>query len=494
MFSTLYNNHNNDYYSYENIFEQPKTSTTTTSTAAMRLKQHDNSRQLTATTTTTTPTTPNMKSTNDKNQSSISKITKYHLINQSSNKKQHDLSMRSSLHDKCQTLENEWKQSSFERVLNYNESGITHDLAKQMITNNVIDHMDFVLGQTICHPEGRFRSTESSILSTYDDSTRTTPSPPPFGYWNVSNEALIHDWEFRLMYLAIHSFMHEPAYDEYTERKEACGDDKMKEKFPPYDYQCKSAKFIVAALPNEGLGATIRISGVMNVLMGLATDRIPLFVSNLPSLDDENKTFLEQPWNLASCPRKDIQCVFLPTTPCTLTMEDWKNATVLDEGDARGIKRRGELRPEFEDVRVLIHVPITAPAKADTFKGNHEKVRKKLHRKAKEIITQLETSHRDNLGQEQRNVLHHAAERILQADLPDSYEHYQYGHRYVRFLVLLFFSPFLFPWYLLICCSLCFVSYLFCFVFYFCNSFWKNINKDIIVSHMRYYFICYDRI
>ena len=329
----------------------------------------------------------------------------------------------------CHDLVQKWKNSesfasstSSQRIVNYEESGITHEMAKQMISNNLIDHMDPILGQTICHSQGRFRSTQSSItLNAHEETT-------PNGYWNITNESLVYDWEFRLIYLAIHSFMHQPAYEEYIERKEACGDDGMREIFPPYDYQCKDAKFVVTALPGEGLGATIRSSGVMHMLAGLATDRIPLYVANLPPLDAENKTFLEQPWNLASCPRKDLQCVFLPTTPCTLTMEDWKNAVVVDGREARDMKRGGYISPTQENVRVLIYVPKSIGAIADTFKGNHDKVRQRLHQEAKKIIHQLETSY-PNLRQDQRHVLHYAAKKILESDLPDSYEHYAYGHR-----------------------------------------------------------------
>ena len=103
----------------------------------------------------------------------------------------------------------------------------------------------------------------------------------------------------------------------------------MEEKFPSYDYQCKDAKFIVTTLPNEGFGATIRPTAVMYVLIGLATDRIPIFVANLSSLNDDDdeddikeKQFLKEPWNLASCPRKDMQCIFLPTTPCTVATDE----------------------------------------------------------------------------------------------------------------------------------------------------------------------------
>ena len=93
-----------------------------------------------------------------------------------------------------------------------------------------------------------------------------------------------------------------------------------------------------------------------------------------------------------------------------------------------------KIREELQNVRVLVHRPKIVAVKADTFQGNHNKLRKTLHDKAKEIITRYETSY-PHLQQGQRDVLRHAAERILQSDKADSYEHYQYGHRYVCIVI-----------------------------------------------------------
>ena len=329
----------------------------------------------------------------------------------------------------CQRLENEWKATISQRAINYDKSGITHELAKQMFTTNLMIDMDFIFGQTICHPQGRFRSSKSSVTSNNVKEDVTAPSE----YWSTSNEALVYDWEFRLMYLAIHSLMHEPAYEEYIERKEACGEEGMKEKFPPYDYQCKSSKFLVTAIPSEGLGAIVRSAGVVHMLAGLSSGRIPLFVRNLPSLDDKEKAFLEEPWILATCPRKDTQCVFLPMSPCTLTMDELKGGTLITKGDVNDVKTRGYIRPELDDVRVLIYQSRTTGAHASTFGEGQQKVRQRLYDKAKEMIEKavVETSHdpTNRIRQDQLAVLNQAAEGLLKRDLQDSYKHYFYGNR-----------------------------------------------------------------
>lgn len=288
---------------------------------------------------------------------------------------------------------------------------ITWEMTSPMMETNLIDQTPALLGQTVCHKDGRFRDTAADA-------------------WNASSTTLVHEWELKLIYLAVHALHHQPALQEHRERLQCMEDTDTTTatliKQHSYQYECQNAKFLVTDLVNQGMGAAIRLSGVAHVLMGIASDRIPLFVANA----SQGPSFLQQPWKLASCPRNDLQCVFLPTSPCTLSIEELANATVLDELSARSLRRGGSLPKQYQNDKVLIYQARVAPAKFDQFRGIHNAVRKRIYLEAIELVKEWKTANPHNT--EQLGVLQQAAQRIQKGDSADSYNHYEYGHRYYR--------------------------------------------------------------
>lgn len=193
------------------------------------------------------------------------------------------------------------------------------------LSNRVDDDSDFVLRQilsveeaplttalshvterSICHPNGQFRKPSSSVP------------------WNVTNETLVEEWSFRLTYLAIHAWHHAPALEEAKLRKTYNEDDDNG--ISNYDYECLDTKFLVTSMKRTGgMGASYRMGAVAAILMGISTHRVTLFYNNVLVANHTHRSSLksalgEALW-LASCPRLDMQCTFLPTTPCTLTLE-----------------------------------------------------------------------------------------------------------------------------------------------------------------------------
>jgi hypothetical protein len=77
---------------------------------------------------------------------------------------------------------------------------------------------------------------------------------------------------------------------------------------------------------------------VVGLLIGLSTDRIVLFVNNVSSSSQSMK----KPWSLASCPRKDYQCFFWPTSPCTITNDDIAKAYTLTRDDYRKVVKEND--------------------------------------------------------------------------------------------------------------------------------------------------------
>ena len=296
-----------------------------------------------------------------------------------------------------------------EKRIHNSQDGISLDVASSMIEPNLLNQAHLVLGKTICHEQGRFRDTSTTAM------------------WNVSNEELLNEWEFKLIYLAIHSFHHQPALLEYNGRKQC----KSIESLPPYEYDCKDTKYIVTDLPNKGLGAAFRLSAVAHVLMGIASNRIPLFVSNSP----EGPSFLQNKTTLASCPRGDFQCVFLPTTPCSLKIEDLVNGTILEESDARSLRRSGVLAPKIENEAVLIVKSRQTPAIFDKFEDAHRLTRKRIYDRAIVIINEWKAS-LPHVDYPKLRILTTAAKRILSPDTPKlEHQHYEYGHRYAHLAV-----------------------------------------------------------
>lgn len=258
---------------------------------------------------------------------------------------------------------------------------------------------------TICHPDSTFRNPSTD--------------------WDIKNEKLIEEWEFRLIYMAIHEHHHAPAKAE-AEARQACA---RELKISKMDYECPSSKFLVSNIADSGLGSAFRIGAVNTILMGIATNRVSVFVNNFSG----GPTFLSKSSQLSSCPRGDVQCFYLPTTPCTLLAEDLKNATVLPEVDARDLRRQGKLdQPEYVNASILVVQPRLNPPKEWSIQT---KIQARLHEIALNLIDDI----RESASNEQIRVLEAAAARIqldnatiAYGTKPENATEYIYGNRYTK--------------------------------------------------------------
>jgi hypothetical protein len=205
-------------------------------------------------------------------------------------------------------------------------------------------HLDTILDQTLCYQQGRFRN-----LSQHQ-------------HWNASDADQILDWAFRLLYLVIHRRLHEPAFLEYQQRRK-CGllESTTLSDNPPalpfglgnFDYECPNAKFLVTVLnTTAGMGSVVKNGIVPSIYMAFVTGRIPLFFQSVRG--DGLPNLLREKLPLASCDRGDWQCVFLPTSPCVLSLENLRNATILNPFESRDLKQRGYLKNILNETRVLI--------------------------------------------------------------------------------------------------------------------------------------------
>jgi hypothetical protein len=172
------------------------------------------------------------------------------------------------------------------------------------------------------------------------------------------------------MYFAVHIHQHKHAIPEAQVRhaqKDECQTVMRSQKIGVYDYECPSAKFLVVSIGRLGLGAVMRLGVVNGLVAGIATNRTLLIVNNAPV----GPRFVREPWLLASCPRRDMQCFYLPTTPCVLTQDELGKATQLSRGEGRAVFKFGTIPPNLENERVLLLDIVLRPQRMpETFRSN----------------------------------------------------------------------------------------------------------------------------
>jgi hypothetical protein len=178
-----------------------------------------------------------------------------------------------------------------------------------------------ILKQTLCHEQSRF-------LNYTDDGSEGQKS--------------IDFWAMRLIYLSVHMHQHREAIQEAKLRQDL-GCDKVlnQNDIGTFDYECPNAKFLVVPMGEMGLGAVMRLGAVNALFAGIATNRTVLFVNNITVGDSS----LHKPWVHASCERGDIQCFFMPPSPCTLTYAEIESAHAMVKGEARRMFKYGRNAP-----------------------------------------------------------------------------------------------------------------------------------------------------
>lgn len=198
-----------------------------------------------------------------------------------------------------------------------------------------------VVNQSICHENSRFLDTVPGRLSDLD-------------------------WQIRLLYLGLYLHQHLPAM-KHIETRRLCQFINTSAIPTPQnvsisgDYHCRpDTKYLVVSLPAKGAGATFRAGAVPALLAGLATNRVVVFVNFRPFGSVQMRSL----WDLASvkhCPRGDIQCYFLPITPCVLTQEEVRNSSEVDQASAVTVLADGRDGKGMINRRILVVNAKSAP-------------------------------------------------------------------------------------------------------------------------------------
>jgi hypothetical protein len=200
------------------------------------------------------------------------------------------------------------------------------------------------------------------------------------------------------------------------ERSTSCRSELESRGIGTFDYECPSSKFLVVSMGRLGLGAVMRLGAVNALVAGISSNRTVVFVNNSPL----GPKFIRQTWLLASCPREDLQCFYMPPTPCVLTQEQLKNATLLQQGESRILFKTGELPEDLVDQRVVILDLILRPKHEPlTFRNNTVKLIQSY------VIDPL---FQQNPEDPLINLLNKAVDHIMEPEELRDGTYYYYGH------------------------------------------------------------------
>ncbi|GFH56979.1 hypothetical protein CTEN210_13456 [Chaetoceros tenuissimus] len=169
----------------------------------------------------------------------------------------------------------------------------------------------------------------------------------PFITWEKTDARILAQ---RLIYLALHEHQHAPARKEALSRQKGYNHDILTaNKVGVFDYQCDpETKYLVHNHGSRVTGFAYANKGFLNLfLAAISSDRVLL--SYKPRRGN---------W-LVSCERSDLQCIFLPFTPCTITKDSLidsptKNVTTIDNGQFRTLLANGTLGEEYDDEKILV--------------------------------------------------------------------------------------------------------------------------------------------
>jgi len=202
----------------------------------------------------------------------------------------------------------------------------------------------------------RFASESELILSQQS----MCPTGSKFLHWQTQDEKedmkIEDSLVTRLMYLAIHEHQHRPARTEASIRLKSTTNtlSNATDKVGNFDFACDpETKYIVNSVPQgQGFGYIFRRFGVEPMLLGLLTNRVSLSM-HLKEGEPGPKN-LKEKFQLSECKRGDMQCLFMPLSPCVLTHEDLENAVVLPKNEHRKLGKTGILNETYAKEKVLV--------------------------------------------------------------------------------------------------------------------------------------------
>eukprot|EP00588_Corethron_pennatum_P014744 CAMPEP_0194275556 /NCGR_PEP_ID=MMETSP0169-20130528/8357_1 /TAXON_ID=218684 /ORGANISM="Corethron pennatum, Strain L29A3" /LENGTH=537 /DNA_ID=CAMNT_0039019041 /DNA_START=270 /DNA_END=1883 /DNA_ORIENTATION=+ len=247
------------------------------------------------------------------------------------------------------------------KLPNINEHLVSSKYVQDLILNirplDTTDGSKHVLETTLCDEDSTFTTWKQTNTIKQSDTNPTVTADLDFGH-TVNTRILAT----RLAFLALHENQYGPARNEAIARKSSkAWTQELAEKYDvgPFDYECDpSTKYIVMpfAAKNTGFGASLKGTHLNAVHFALGTNRVLLTMNSIPygpfaklKRQDYNK--------IVSCERHDMQCVFLPMSPCVLTKNDIDRAVHIKEDDFSNFWETGLLSEKLKSEKVLFYLP-----------------------------------------------------------------------------------------------------------------------------------------
>lgn len=265
----------------------------------------------------------------------------------------------------------EWLNDNGNRTSN-SDVGFTPELVDTLMVGPThLEQLSQLLEQTLCHPDGILRNVSPQQQQQQSSSSINIDNNNQRG---MTDDWTVVGWYQRFLYLAIHWRFHQPALEEYRRRKQCLQIDTQqgtshvqsfmdRHKIGPMDYECvHGTKYLVIPVGSIGFGAFLNTQASLTILLALQSGRVPIF--SVQSFFYWQKRYgrTTDPWLLAPthCDRKDLQCYFLPPSPCTVTRQEIMDAPIWgSDGKEQGWFGRNKLilPPELEHHRVVVVNP-----------------------------------------------------------------------------------------------------------------------------------------
>jgi hypothetical protein len=270
--------------------------------------------------------------------------------------------------------------------------------------SNIEEDIDFTISQILDAEKVIKQSGTDNVLFDATVCHKDSPVRTFLLQKNITDD--VQQWVSILIYLGLHMWHHNPAKEEALNRRKQRNSKNFADFNHSYDFECPNAKYLVTSLPDIGLGASFRASAIYYLLLGIATNRITVFLGNVQSkiLPEE----ITKPYLLGGfCERGDFQCSFLPTTPCVFLLEDLEqNLITLPSQLERQVRTKGVLR----DSNIVNSKYLFIPMKAKNFKdmGIGKKIAKRIASILQPTIDQIQSKELDG----NQNVIKEALRRI----------------------------------------------------------------------------------
>ena len=222
------------------------------------------------------------------------------------------------------------------RWLENDISGLTALDARRLIVVGAKGAVQGILNETVCAPE-------SAVMSQPNNAKSIGEVIDLLARKDVEGKAKAMALLSQLIYAAIHENQYGPARNEALKHMNENSD------AISFSIECPDAKYLIfeGFTAPTGLGSHLRTRmAIPTFLTGLAHGRIVLYT----------KVGERTPMTIVNCDRGDLQCSFLPMSPCLPSMgdiqsamvvaKDWDN-TLLNHTEQRVIKLSRAVERDF---------------------------------------------------------------------------------------------------------------------------------------------------